>query len=151
MQQKLRKILFVLPIIAIFFISVPATAADIQPEMQKHINVERQQAGLPPLEIDDDLSNGASIRAVEIQTKFAHQRPDGRDVKTVLENRSFSRFGENLAVSETLDAKRIIRAWMQSPSHRANILGRHYTSMGIACQQNKDDGHYYWALLLGGE
>lgn len=129
----------------------PAFAASLPSEMQNHINVERHHAGLSPLQLDDNLVRAAEIRAVEIQTKFAHHRPDGRDVKTVLENRSFSRFGENLAVSETMDAERIVRAWIQSPSHRANILGRHYTSMGIACQQNKDDGHYYWVLLLGRE
>lgn len=150
MQQKLRKVLFVLPIIAIFFISAPATAADIQPEMQKHINIERQQAGLPPLEIDDDLSNGASIRAVEIQTLFAHQRPDDREVQTVLSNSSYNRFGENLAIVNTRSIQRIVRAWMHSPFHRTNILGRRYTSMGAGCEYNKEDMHYYCALLLAG-
>ena len=128
----------------------PAFAASLPSEMQNHINAERHHAGLSSLQLDDNLVRAAEIRVVEIQTKFAHQRLDGRDVKTVLKNHSFSRFGENLAVSETLDAERIIRAWMQSPSHRVNILGRHYTSMGIACQQNKNDGHYYCSLLLGG-
>ena len=57
--------------------------------------------------------------------KFARQRPDGRVVKSVLENSSSGWFGENLAVSEVKDAQRIVRAWMGSPTHRANILGRH--------------------------
>ena len=125
-------------------------ASSFSSDVQNHINAERRHAGLYPLQLDDYLVQAAEIRATEIQTEFAHQRPDGREVKTVLENRSYSWFGENLAISETMDAKRIVRAWLQSLSHRANILGRHYMTMGVACQQNIDDGHYYWVLILAG-
>lgn len=145
------KVFFTILAISIsVFLPSPAFAASLPSEVQNHINAERHHAGLHDLQLDDNLVRAAEIRAVEIQTKFAHHRPDGRDAKTVLENCSFSQFGENLAVSETMDAKRIVRAWLQSPSHRANILGRRYTSMGIACQENKNDGYYYCALLLGG-
>ena len=84
------------------------------------------------------------MRATEVQVSFAHQRPDGREVKSVLENSTCGWFGENLAVSEVKDAQRIVRAWMGSPTHRANILNRHYTKMGVTCAKGAD-GRYYWA------
>jgi len=120
-------------------------------EVQYYVNVERINAGLTPVVLDDSLGRGAVVRATEAQVSFAHQRPDGRDVKSVLENGTCGWFGENLAVSEVKDARRIVRAWMGSPTHRANILGRHYVRMGVECIRNKADGHYYWALLFAGE
>lgn len=146
-----RRIMFFLVMFAALIVASPVFAADIRTEVQYYINVERINAGLQPVAIDVNLEKGAVVRATEVQVKFAHQRPDGRDVKSVLGNSTCGWFGENLAVSEVRDAQRIVRAWMGSPTHRANILGRHYVRMGVECKYNKEDGHYYWALLFAGE
>lgn len=126
----------------------PASAASIQAEVLHYVNVERVNAGLQPLAFDAQLNLGAAVRAKEIQLSFAHQRPDGRDVKSVMEE-NCGWFGENLAVSQASDAQRIVKAWMGSPTHRANILGRHYVRMGVECERGAD-GHYYWSLLFAG-
>ena len=76
---------------------------------------------------------------------FAHQRPDGSDVKSVIEG-NCGWFGENLAVSQVQDARRIVKAWMGSVTHR-NILNRHYVRMGVDCKVGAD-GHYYWSQLF---
>ena len=146
-----QRIMFFLVMAAILVVTSPAFASDIRTEVQYYVNVERINAGLTPVVLDDSIGRGAVVRATEAQVSFAHQRPDGRDVKSVLENGTCGWFGENLAVSEVKDARRIVRAWMGSPTHRANILGRHYVRMGVECIRNKADGHYYWALLFAGE
>ena len=125
-----------------------ASAASIQSEVLYYVNVERVNAGLQPVVFDQGLNHGAAVRAKEIQVSFAHQRPDGRDVKSVMEE-SCGWFGENLAVSPANDANRIVKAWMGSPTHRANILNRHYVRMGIECERGAD-GYYYWSLLFAG-
>ena len=130
-----QRIMFFLVMAAILVVTSPAFASDIRTEVQYYVNVERINAGLTPVVLDDSIGRGAVVRATEAQVSFAHQRPDG----------------ENLAVSEVKDARRIVRAWMGSPTHRANILGRHYVRMGVECIRNKADGHYYWALLFAGE
>ena len=150
-MKALQRIMFFLVMFAALIVASPVFASDIRTEVQYYVNVERINAGLPPVAIDVDLEKGAVVRATEVQVSFAHQRPDGREVKSVLENSTCGWFGENLAVSEVRDARRIVRAWMGSPTHRANILGRHYVRMGIECKHNKEDGHYYWALLFAGE
>jgi len=150
-MRTMQRIMFALVMFAALIVASPVFASDIRTEVQYFVNVERVNAGLQPLVLDDMLGRCADVRAKEAQVSFAHQRPDGRDVKSVLENGPCGWFGENLAVSGVKDAQRIVRAWMGSPTHRANILGRHYVRMGVECKYNKEDGHYYWALLFAGE
>ena len=149
-MKTLQRSMFFMVMAVVLVVASPVFASDIRTEVQYYVNVERANAGLAPLALDDCVEHGAVVRATEAQVRFAHQRPDGRDVKSVLENGSCGWFGENLAVSEVKDAQRIVRAWMGSPTHRANILGRHYVRMGVECKQNKENGHYYWALLFVG-
>ena len=149
-MKTLRQILFLMVTAAIVFSASPAFASSLQEDVLYYVNIERQANGVQPLSYSSDLGNGAAIRANEASVLFAHQRPDGREVKSVLNGASYSWFGENLAVSSVLDAQKIVRAWMGSPTHRANLLNHHFTQMGLSCVQGSD-GHYYWALLLACE
>lgn len=47
--------------------------------------------------------------------------------------------GENLAIHFT-DSEDVIDAWMNSPTHRANILNTRFTEMGIATAQGSYQG-----------
>lgn len=146
-MRNLRTIISVLVMMAALFAASTAFASSLEGEVLYHVNVERAAAGLAPLTYNVSLANAASVRASEASVHFGHVRPDGRDVKTVLGDASYAWFGENLAVSTTEDAKRIVRAWMASPTHRANLLNRHFTQMGVAVTRGVD-GHLYWAELL---
>lgn len=48
------------------------------------VNQEREKEGLSPLTLSQGLSDGAAIRAPEIVTTFAHERPDGTSCFTAL-------------------------------------------------------------------
>ena len=140
----------VLPCLALAMLALPfgtAMASSLQEDVLQCVNIERKAAGVQPLASSAVLSEAAGVRAKEIGVVFAHQRPDGRPVKSVLRETDVSWFGENLAISSTTDAARIVRAWMDSPTHRANLLNRHFTKMGVACVKHSD-GHYYWAQEL---
>jgi len=148
MKAAQRVFFFLVMTVVLVAAASPASACDIKSEVLYYVNVERANAGLAPVVLDEGMNRGAAIRASEAQVNFAHQRPDGRDVKSVLEE-NCGWFGENLAVSPVCDAQRIVKAWMGSPTHRANILNRHYVRIGVDCQKGAD-GHYYWSLLFAG-
>lgn len=149
-MKTLRQILFFMVTAAIVFSASPALASSLQEDVLYYVNIERTANGLQPLRYNTELGAGAAIRANEASIRFAHQRPDGREVKSVLQDASYSWFGENLAASSVLDAQKIVRAWMGSPTHRANLLNRHFTQMGLSCTRGAD-GYYYWAQLLTSE
>ncbi|SEH27161.1 CAP domain-containing protein [Selenomonas sp. KH1T6] len=147
-MKAAQRVFFFLVMAMVFVAATPVFASSIQSEVLYYVNVERAAAGLRPVELDSSMNSGAAVRAQEAQVNFAHQRPDGSDVKSVV-NKDCGWFGENLAVSQANDAQRIVKAWMGSPTHRANILNRHYAYIGVDCQRGAD-GHYYWSLLFAG-
>ena len=97
------------------------------------VNMEREKAGLPALAYDAQLCEAAKIRAQEIVSNFAHERPDGSSCFTVLRDLhiSYVACGENIAKgSQTPEA--VMNGWMNSAGHRANILNAHFTKIGVA-------------------
>jgi hypothetical protein len=72
---------------------------------------------------------------------FAHVAPDGTTFRTLLDRvgYEYSYAGENLAVdfSESADVE---TAWMNSPTHRANILKGEYTHVGFGITQGVYEG-----------
>lgn len=149
-MRNLRTIISMLVMMAALFAASTAFASSLENEVLYYVNVERAAAGLSPVTYNVSLASAANVRASEAGVHFGHVRPDGRDVKSVLNEASYAWFGENLAVSKTDDAKKIVRAWMASPTHRANLLNRHYTQMGIGVTRGAD-GRLYWAGLLASE
>ena len=104
------------------------------------INQQRAAAGLGAVVWSDDLAICAQVRASELPTLFSHTRPDGSDWYTV---NSDIMYGENLA-EFYYTADDVVAAWMDSPTHRANILEPGFTQMGVAVYESPD-GKWYWA------
>lgn len=97
-------------------------------------NAERAKEGLKPLQLMDDLNFAAQIRTDE-QTEMRdidHIRPDGTNWYTVLQNVNVPALakGENLIINYGT-AESVVRGWMSSPGHRANIMREKFTHMGI--------------------
>ena len=100
------------------------------------VNQYRQQAGLNTLKYSGKLQKAADIRAREIVTLFDHTRPNGTSCSTAVtdDGISFSAFGENIFMCSgvsNVTSKLIFDAWMDSPSHRENILREGFTDMCI--------------------
>ena len=108
----------------------------------ENTNAERAKNGLSALRVDADLTAAAKIRAKEIAEVFDHVRPDGSSWYTV----SSKAAGENLAAGQK-SASSVVDAWMNSSSHRDNILNESFSSVGIACVQV--GGVNYWVQLFG--
>jgi hypothetical protein len=106
-------------------------------------NESRQSSGLPALSLSQDLTVAAEAKAADMlkNNYFSHTSPTGVTPWHWIANTGYNyRYaGENLAINyET--AKSTQNAWMKSPTHRANILSKNYTEVGIAIAEGKIDG-----------
>lgn len=108
------------------------------------VNAKRQEAGLGTLTWDNGLEKASAVRAVEASQSFSHTRPDGSDWWTVNSNLMY---GENLAMGYA-NADAAVAAWLNSPTHKANIMDVEFTSGAIAIHVN-GNGEWYWAQEFG--
>lgn len=106
-------------------------------------NGDRKQDNLGTLTINPKLVAAAQAKADDMAAKgyFAHNSPDGQTSWTWFQQAgySFSYAGENLAVNFA-DSEDVEEAWMDSPTHRANILNGKFTEIGIATAQGEYKG-----------
>lgn len=112
-------------------------------EVLRLVNVERSRVGLQPLRFSDDLAASALIRAREIPIKFSHTRPNGTKCFTAMAQVGHI-LGENLAGGQRTP-KQVVEAWMDSPTHRANILNKDFRELGVVYyyQSNSKFKHYW--------
>ena len=112
------------------------------------VNQERAKEGLSPLAYDASIEKAALIRAKEIQTSFSHTRPNGSSFSTVFKEAgvTYRRVGENIAWGQKTPEE-VVRVWMNSPSHRANIMNANYGRIGVGHLTNSR-GVSYWVQLF---
>ena len=113
-------------------------------EVIRLTNIERVKAGLSPLQHHAGLQRAAMVRAEEITRKFSHTRPDGTDSSTALyENGVSCSCGENIAAGQRTP-EAVVRAWMNSPGHKAAILDPDATHIGVGVCKSPITGQWLW-------
>lgn len=113
-------------------------------------NAERVNAGLAPFTYSTLLSNASRRHAVDQRNRpceygyLTHTGTDGTSGadRILATGMSISRWGENVACAHPSPAS-VVRGWMKSPGHRANILNPLFTHIG-AGTASSDTGQYYW-------
>lgn len=129
-------------------VSPISTTADSEPTLTqtviKLINYERIQAGLKPLSLNAKLNQSASSHSQDMAEKdyFNHTGSDDSRVSDRIYNAGYhySLAGENIAAGQS-SAEEVVQAWMNSPTHRANIMSADYQETGIS--------YYYWGNDTG--
>lgn len=111
-------------------------------EVLELVNKERKAEGRNELQMDKDLLDAAMIRASELVLDFRHTRPNGTDALSTITKA----YGENIAVGQSTP-EYVMESWMNSSGHRANILTKSYTTIGIGCV--KYGSVRYWVQLFG--
>ena len=124
--------------------SVLGTFSDISSEQLLLLtNQKRQENGLFPLSLNQQLSNAASGKANDMfaQNYWAHNSPDGKTPWVFIKGAGYNYIyaGENLARGFT-NAQDVINAWMASPEHRKNMLSGNYQNVGYAAETGKLNG-----------
>lgn len=104
-------------------------------ELLSGTNTQRQEAGLAKLTLNDKLSQAAFYKAQDMLAGnyWAHTSPSGVEPWKWFADAgyNYSYAGENLAKNYPT-ATATVDAWMDSPSHRENILNGHYVDVGFA-------------------
>lgn len=110
-------------------------AAVISATLVDLTNEERQEENLGTLTVNPLLTAAAQAKADDMATLgyFSHTSPDGSQPWKWIQGAGYeySAAGENLAVNFS-DSEKVEDAWMDSPTHRANILNAKFTEIGIA-------------------
>ena len=98
------------------------------------VNVERQKRGLSILQENQTLTSAAQAKAQNMfeENYWSHFSPSGKDPWRFIQGSGykFSYAGENLA-RNFYNSDDVIKAWMASPSHRANLLNPQYQDIGV--------------------
>lgn len=99
------------------------------------MNEYRAAEGLPPLREDPRLMRAAEdrMRHMEELGYWSHEAPDGMSpfIWMAARDYTYRTAGENLANGfETPQV--LVESWLESPGHRANILGTQFEDVGIA-------------------
>lgn len=97
-------------------------------------NEKRVENGAPVLAPNALLEKAAKLKAEDMASKgyFSHVTPDGKTPWHWLDQvgYSYKTAGENLAVNFS-DSFDVTEAWMNSPTHRANIVKPAFTQIGV--------------------
>lgn len=127
----------------IVFIKTDFLASVLPGVLASLTNEARAANGITPVIHDALLDAAAEAAALDMATKgyFAHVSPDGKDPWYWLNQAgyTYSYAGENLAVNFT-DSENVQTAWMESPTHRANIVKPQYTQVGFGTANGMYEG-----------
>ena len=98
-------------------------------------NASRLSNGLKALKIDPGLNKAAQAKADDMAKRnyFSHTSPQGKNVWSFIfqaKAKGMTVAGENLA-KDFENVESVEKAWMASPTHRANILDREWKRTGV--------------------
>ncbi|MEU9187234.1 CAP domain-containing protein [Streptomyces sp. NPDC048484] len=129
----------------------PAGLARTTAEVVALTNAERAAAGLPPLAEDAPLTRAAQAHSADMVARafYSHTSPDGSEPwhRAAAAGSTRRTIGENIACGQRSPAE-VVRGWMDSPGHRANILKPAFTHIGVGFAGGGSAGTY-WTQLFG--
>lgn len=126
---------------------LPAVVVDLT-------NQERLDNKIQPLQRSAVLDAAAKLKADDMAKNqyFAHFSPTGVTPWHWFDKAGYvyAHAGENLAIHFT-DSDEVVEAWMNSPTHRQNIVDNKYTEIGVATVKGKFEGYdtVYVVQLFG--
>ncbi len=113
-------------------------------ELLSLTNQRRSAAGVGQLQLDGQLSAAAAAKAADMFANqyWAHTSPSGRDPWSFITGAGYSYLfaGENLA-RDFGDSSGVVSAWMNSSTHRDNLLNSRYRDIGFAVVNGKYGNH----------
>lgn len=119
-----------------------STQSNFSAQVVKLVNAERAKAGLSALSSDALLDKVAVAKVKDMSNNnyFDHQSPTYGSPFDMMKQFgvTYSYAGENIAKGQKTPQE-VVTAWMNSEGHRANILSKNFTHIGV--------GYYngYWA------
>lgn len=128
----------------------PSGSSTFEQRVMELINGERARYGMGALTFNGSLDRAAnSHNAHQVQVRaMAHVNIGDGDPGSRIRATGFGgAWGENVAVGQR-SPEQVVREWMNSPTHRANILNPSFRQYGIAYGVTAD-GYPFWTQTFG--
>lgn len=120
-------------------------------ELLSLINTERNKNNLANLEIDENLQNVARLKANDLveNNYFSHISPNYGTPFEMLKNNNiyYKTASENIAGNSSISGA--VESWLNSDSHKKNILSNDYNYTGIAVVDSIAYGKIIVELFVG--
>jgi len=130
-----------------------AEVKTVESQVATIVNTERSKVGLSPLKLNWQLSRVARYKSQDMIDKnyFDHQSPTYGSPFDMMKNFgiTYMSAGENIAEGQPT-ATSVMAAWMNSAGHKANILSKNYSEIGVGLAK-KSDGTCYWTQQFIGK
>jgi uncharacterized protein YkwD len=113
-------------------------------------SVKKAEKDLSPLKMNPSLMEAARKHAENMaaQDKLSHTLDDKEPPDRAKAAGYKSDFvGENIAWGQK-SPKQVVESWMDSEAHRANVLHKEFTEIGVAYAKNAK-GEPYWVQVFG--
>lgn len=98
-------------------------------------NAKRAENGVGQVTNNQLLANAAAAKAANMLSEnyWAHNSPSGKTPWSFIAAAGYKYIyaGENLA-RDFGDAQSVVNAWMNSPSHKSNLLDKNFKEIGVA-------------------
>jgi uncharacterized protein YkwD len=131
----------------------PVAPETLERRTLEAVNEIRAEHGLPGLKMSPELARIAREHSLDMARReyFSHSSPEGRRVEDRVASARvrFRRVAENISMSRSSgDAVRAaVDGWMESRSHRSQILRRRYSRTGVGVAMD-DDGVFYFTQIF---
>ena len=127
--------------------SLDPAVLEYENEVIRLTNEERAKYGLSALTRDWELCRVARYKSEDMQELhyFSHQSPTYGTPFNMMKSfgLTYRSAGENIAMGYRTP-KAVVDGWMNSSGHRANILNKSYTRIGVGFVKNG----YYWTQMF---
>lgn len=115
------------------------------------VNEYRQSQNLPPLQLEEPISQSARQHSRSMATgevSFSHAGFDRR-IEAIAESISYRGAAENIAYNQGYNnpAQQAVEGWINSPGHRKNMLGN-YDLTGVGIAKNAEGEYYYTQIFI---
>lgn len=128
----------------------PSSESAMEREVLSLVNSVRAENGLSALSWAEDLAAVARAHSADMISRgfFSHTNPDGLSPFDRLRNSgiSYRTAAENIAYGQR-SAEAVMNSWMNSSGHRANILNKNVTELGVGAVKSQN-GTIYWTQMF---
>lgn len=124
----------------------------VEQQVLSLVNEERSKRDLPSLKMDTAISQVAILKSEDMRDSnyFNHTSPSYGSPFEMMKSFgiSYKYAGENIAAGQP-SADAVMKSWMNSPGHKANILNKNYTHIGIGHVTGGKYTHYWTQQFIG--
>ena len=121
---------------------------EIRDDVIRLTNRKRRKFGLDPLSGDALLNQAAQAHVDDMDSVgryLGHVSSDGSSLSDRIDAAGYKwRSIRENAASGQVSARQVVKGWMKSPGHRANILSEDISEIGVGFAVDDQTGTTYW-------